>query len=318
MMSVFTDIHDLDGLAADTERGQAMGFVGRTAIHPRQVPVIAAAFAPTDDEVAWASEVLAATAAGGVTTLASGEMVDPAMRRPRRVDPRPAPRGDAPHVGPMMAAQPPSPRLRCCSVRFRLLPTDDQFFQLFNDAAANVADCARLLRDLLDGAEGGLEAVVACERRGDELIRDILRRLNTSFVTPFDREDIHALAEELDDVVDDVMEVGYRLQLGNRDVAAMPELKQQADLLVQMADETVALVDRLGSMKGTEPFLNAIDRLESEGDAVYRQALARLYSGELKASATLYWKDVVDTMEAALDALEDASDVIEGIVLKHA
>lgn len=217
-----------------------------------------------------------------------------------------------------MAAQAPSPRLRSGAVRFRLLPTDDYFFELFNQAAANVADCARRLSDLLSGAPDGLAAVVACEQRGDELIRDILRRLNTSFVTPFDREDIHALAEVLDDVVDNVMEVGYRLELGNRDVAAMPELKQQADLLVQMSDETVKLVDRLSSMKGTEPLLDAIDRLESEGDAVYRQALARLYSGQLKASATLYWKDVVETMEAALDALEDASDVIEGIVLKHA
>ena len=81
MMSVFTDIGDLDGLAADTQRGRRMGFVGRTAIHPRQVPVIAAAFNPTDDEVAWSREVVAATAAGGVTTLTSGEMVDPAMRR---------------------------------------------------------------------------------------------------------------------------------------------------------------------------------------------------------------------------------------------
>jgi predicted phosphate transport protein (TIGR00153 family) len=203
-------------------------------------------------------------------------------------------------------------------VRFRLLPTDDRFFALFNDAAANVAECARRLRELLDGADGGLEAVVACERRGDELIREILTRLNTSFVTPFDREDIHGLAEELDDVVDDVMEVGYRLDLGNRDVARMPELKLQADILVLMADETVALVDRLGSMKGTQPYLDSIDRLESEGDRVYRQALSRLYSGELKAAETLYWKDVIDAMEAALDALEDASDVVEGIVLKHA
>ena len=203
-------------------------------------------------------------------------------------------------------------------MRFRLLPTDDRFFALFNDAAANVAECARRLRELLDGADGGLEAVVAAERRGDELIRQILTRLNTSFVTPFDREDIHGLAEELDDVVDDVMEVGYRLELGNRDVAEMPELKQQADILVQMADETVALIDRLGSMKGTEPYLDAIDRLESEGDRVYRQALARLYSGEVKAKQTLYWKDVVDAMEAAIDALEDASDLVEGIVLKHA
>jgi predicted phosphate transport protein (TIGR00153 family) len=203
-------------------------------------------------------------------------------------------------------------------VRFRLLPTDDRFFGLFNDAAANMAECARRLREVLDGAEGGLEAVVACERRGDELIRQILTRLNTSYVTPFDREDIHGLAEELDDVVDDVMEVGYRLELGNRDVAEMPELKQQADILVQMADETVALVDRLGSMKGTQPYLDAIDRLESEGDRVYRQALARLYSGEVKAKQTLYWKDVVDAMEAAIDSLEDASDLVEGIVLKHA
>jgi len=204
------------------------------------------------------------------------------------------------------------------SVRFRLLPTDDRFFSLFNDAAANMADCARRLRELLDGAEGGLAAVVACERHGDELIRQILTRLNTSFVTPFDREDIHALAEELDDVVDDVMEVGYRLELANYDLAGMPELKQQADLLVQMADEMVALVDRLGSMKGTQPYLDAIDRLESEGDRVYRQALARLFTGELKAREGMYWKDVVDAMEEALDALEDASDVVEGIVLKHA
>jgi predicted phosphate transport protein (TIGR00153 family) len=203
-------------------------------------------------------------------------------------------------------------------VRFRLLPSDDRFFALFNDAAANVAECARRLRELLNGGAVGLEKVVACERRGDELLREIMRRLNTSFVTPFDREDIHALAEQLDDVVDDVMEVGYRLELGNRDVAAMPELKQQADLLVQMADETVELVTRLESMKGTQPHLDAIDRLESEGDQVYRLALSRLYSGELKASATLYWKDVVEALENALDGLEDASDVIEGIVLKHA
>ena len=81
MMSVYADIRDLEGLAADTRRGKAMGFVGRTAIHPSQVPVITTAFTPTATEVAWASDVLAATAAGGVTTLTSGEMVDPAMRR---------------------------------------------------------------------------------------------------------------------------------------------------------------------------------------------------------------------------------------------
>jgi hypothetical protein len=91
-----------------------------------------------------------------------------------------------------------------------------------------------------------------------------------------------------------------------------------ADLLVQMADETVTLVSRLASMKGTEPYLDSVDRLESEGDAVYRQALARLYAGELKAREAMYWKDLIEALEAALDSLENASDVIEGIVLKHA
>ena len=87
---------------------------------------------------------------------------------------------------------------------FRLLPRDDRFFELFDEAAANVADCSRHLQDLLANGASGLDSVIACERRGDELTRDILQRLNTSFVTPFDREDIHALAEELDDVVDDM------------------------------------------------------------------------------------------------------------------
>ena len=93
-----------------------------------------------------------------------------------------------------------------------------------------------------------MESIVACEHRGDELTKEILRRLNTSFVTPFDREDIHALAEELDDVVDDMLEVAHRLDLGDRDVAAMPELLQQADVLVQLGDE-VASHDRSGSSR---------------------------------------------------------------------
>ena len=145
-----------------------------------------------------------------------------------------------------------------------------------------------------------------------------MRRLNTSFVTPFDREDIHALAEVLDDVVDDMLEVAYRLDLGDRDVAAMPELKQQADLLVQMATEIAAAVAGLKSMKGLREHLDAVDRLESEGDAIYRHALRRLFSDEFKARATLYWKDVVEAMEHAIDTIEDISDIVESIALKHA
>jgi len=204
-------------------------------------------------------------------------------------------------------------------MRFRLLPTDDRFFELFNEASVNALECARHLRDLISDEAGTKphDGVVACEARGDELTKEILNRLNTSFVTPLDREDIHALAEELDDVVDDMHAVGARVRLTVHS-AAIPELKQQADILVRMAEENVALMQRLASMKGTQEHLNAIDQMESEGDAVYRHALARLFSGEYDALDVLRWKDIIEAMEAALNTLEDVSNVVESIVLKHA
>lgn len=202
-------------------------------------------------------------------------------------------------------------------VRFRLLPTDAGFFRLFDEAGANVAECSRRLQALLR-REATIDAIVECEHRGDQLTRDVLHRLNTSFVTPFDREDIHALAEHLDDAVDHMLEVAYRLDLGDRDVAVMPELQQQADILVQMGAEIEVLVRGLATMKGLREPLDRVDALESEGDLVYRHALRRLYSDDFKARATLYWKDVVETMERALDSIEDVSNVVESVVLKHA
>jgi predicted phosphate transport protein (TIGR00153 family) len=204
-------------------------------------------------------------------------------------------------------------------VKFRLIPTDDAFFALFNDSAANVAECAKRLRDMLsDPTNAALhEKVAECEHRGDDIVRTILQRLNTTFVTPFDREDIHALAEELDDVVDDMMEVSHRMQITGI-TTALPELKEQADLVVQCADENRQLLARLESMKAVQPHLDAIDRLESEGDAVHRRILARLFGGEFDALEVLRWKDVIEAMEASLNTLEDISDVVESIVLKHA
>lgn len=206
-------------------------------------------------------------------------------------------------------------------MRFRLVPTDDRFFDLFNESARNAEECARRLRDYLRDpateADDKHGRVVECERRGDELTAAILHRLDTTFVTPFDREDIHALAEELDDVVDDIHAVSALLHLvpmGDM----LPEVQEQADILVRMAGETVQLVERLQSMKAAKGLLESIDRLESEGDAVYRRVLARLFSGEFDALEVLKWKDVVHALEMALNTLEDISDVVESIILKHA
>ena len=205
-------------------------------------------------------------------------------------------------------------------LRFRLLPSDDRFFALFNQSAMNVAECARRLGDMVSDFED-LEAkhnlVVDCERRGDQLTIEILQRLDGTFVTPFDREDIHALAEELDDVVDDMLAVSDLLRLLSIETI-LPELKEQADLLVQMGDQTVGLMGRLQSMRGTGPFLKAIGQLETDGDAVYHRSLARLFSGQYEALEVLKWKDIVQAMEGALNTVEDISDVVESIVLKHA
>jgi uncharacterized protein len=205
-------------------------------------------------------------------------------------------------------------------MRFKLVPTDDRFFGLFNEAAENAAESARRLRDLLDNFDdlpGRHRLIIECEQRGDVLTREILGRLNTVFITPFDREDIHALAEELDDVVDDVMMVSHRLQLTGV-TKPLVELQQQAEILVRMADETVLLMSRLKSMKNVQEHLDAIDRLETEGDAIYRATEARLFSGEFDALDVMRYKDVVEAMEAALNTLEDVSNVVESIVVKHA
>ena len=204
-------------------------------------------------------------------------------------------------------------------MRFRLLPTDDRFFDLFNESAKNAEECAKHLLDLVaaPSSEDVFSKVVACERRGDQLTTDILHRLDTSFVTPFDREDIHALAEELDDVVDDIYQVAALLQVVPME-QPLPELAEQARLLVQMASETVKLIDRLESMKDTKGLLDSIDRLESEGDAIHRRILGRLFSGEFDAIDVIKWKDLTSAMEGALNTIEDIGDVVESIVLKHA
>lgn len=204
-------------------------------------------------------------------------------------------------------------------MKFRLLPTDEGFFDLFKEAAANAATCARHLSDLLADPEGSdaLVKVEDCERQGDTITASILKRLDTSFVTPFDREDIHALAEEFDDVVDDMQTVARRVELLSVK-STIPELVRQGEVLVNLADEAVQLMAKLESMKGLSPHLEAIDKLESVGDSIYNEAVARLFSGEFEALDVLRWKDLVEAMELAINTVEDISDVVESIVLKFA
>jgi uncharacterized protein len=203
---------------------------------------------------------------------------------------------------------------------FRLLPKDPKFFELFVADGDNLQAATAALNDMVanyDRLDERVATIQALEKRGDEIDREVTRKLEDAFVTPFDREDIHALAEEIDDVVDDMKTVAQRVELlAVR--STVPWLNRQAELLVEMAGEAVQLMGKLPSMKGLGPHLEAIDRLESQADAIYNEALAHLFSGEFEALDVLRWKDLVEAMEAAINTMEDIGDVVESIMLKHA
>jgi hypothetical protein len=204
-------------------------------------------------------------------------------------------------------------------VRFRLVPRDDGFFPLFDQAAANLAEGAQLLRDLLDDFEdvhAKHSRIQECEHRGDQVHDTILRRLDQSFVAPFDREDIHALAEQMDDVVDDIQAVSELLLLHDVD-EPLDEVRELGDVLVKAAEANVALIGKLSKLRGIEPELQAVDRLESEADRIYRRSVARLFSGDFNAFDVLRWKDIVEAIEESINGVEKISDVVESIALKH-
>ncbi|MGH9022494.1 MAG: DUF47 domain-containing protein [Acidimicrobiia bacterium] len=205
-------------------------------------------------------------------------------------------------------------------MRFRLVPRDEGFYGLFDEAAKNVVESARLLRDMLDGLADVApthELITQCERTGDEVTRTILRRLDRSFVTPFDREDIHALTEQLDDVVDDI-QAASELFLLHRVEKPLPEMGELAEVLVKAADANVNLIAKLPKLKDMRPDLEAIDRLESEADQIYRRSVGRLFSGEFEAFDVLKLKDIVEAVEHSVNGIENVSDIVESIFLKHA
>ncbi len=201
----------------------------------------------------------------------------------------------------------------------RLVPTDEGFFDLFQSAATNARDCAEALHKLIvsfDEVSGLYETIKGFERRGDQTTGEILRRLDSSFVTPYDREDIHALAEELDDVVDGMFSVAELLHLVHAK-HPLPEVAELADVLVTMADEMVALIDCLRSRDGARYRLQRIESLERQGDAIYRRTIARLFSGEFEALEVLKWNDIVQSLEDSINTIEDVSDVVESILVKN-
>ena len=201
----------------------------------------------------------------------------------------------------------------------RLTPRDSAFYGMFTEAGRNVAEAAEVLAGLLDpnaNREAIAKELREREHAGDAVTHRIMRRLNSSFVTPFDREDIYRLASALDDVIDSIEAAADFVVLA--DVGKLPALMaDQIQLLVRSAAETGDAMGRLKTLRDLEPYWIEVNRLENEADRVYRKLLSRLFSGDYDALTMVKLREVADGLEDAADALEHVAHAVETIAVKE-
>jgi predicted phosphate transport protein (TIGR00153 family) len=198
-------------------------------------------------------------------------------------------------------------------------PKEREFFDLFEEAGNNCLLAAELLEKLLaqwpDHGELGREVVI-CEQEGDRITHDIIQRLNQTFVTPFDREDIIALASGLDDIVDFIEEVADFLSL-YRIEAPMDQAQEMARVLHEATRAIAQAIPRLRTLKDIHHYTVEVNRLENEGDRMLRSALASLFEQGIDPMMVIRWKDIFERLECAVDATEHVANTLQGIVLKN-
>jgi predicted phosphate transport protein (TIGR00153 family) len=200
-----------------------------------------------------------------------------------------------------------------------IAPREREFFDLFEEAGGNILRAASLLEDMLrDWPDKGALArdILICEQEGDRITHDIIRRLNETFVTPIDREDILALAAALDDIVDYTEEVADYLGLYNIE-APMEQSQQLAHVLHQAARQISEAMPRLRGFKDLSHYTVEINRLENDGDRITREAIASLFENGIDPMVVIRWKDLFERLEEAIDATEHVANILEGIVIKN-
>ena len=203
--------------------------------------------------------------------------------------------------------------------RLSLLPRDRTFFDLFVEAGKNTVRTAKLLDQMMGtwpDAEGMAAQVVEAEHEGDRLTHEIVKRLNTTFVTPMDREDIYGLATQIDDVVDFTEEAADFLGL-YRIEAPMEQAQALTKVLVAACEQLAAGLEHLPEFKDLDKYWIEIHRLENEGDRISRDAVASLFSNGIDPMVVIRWKDMFAVLEEAIDSTEKAAQILEGIVIKN-
>jgi|SRR3990172_1222731 len=208
-------------------------------------------------------------------------------------------------------------------LRFSFGPREEKFFDLFEEGAANLLAAARALRDMVDHEGEWTERAAQLtdlEHKGDSITHRIMEELHLTFVTPMDREDIVALAHSLDDMVDFMEGAGGTLVL-YKIQSLTPFAVRLMDLILRIAEEVATAVPKLRHRRMLKSVLRhcvEINRLENEADDVLRSALAELFDNGADAIRIIKWREIYEQLEGSTDRGEDISDVLEGLVLKHA
>jgi predicted phosphate transport protein (TIGR00153 family) len=203
--------------------------------------------------------------------------------------------------------------------RFSLLPRDRTFFDLFIEAGQNSVHAARLLDQMMKtwpDAGSLSREILKAEQEGDRITHDIIKRLNTTFVTPIDREDIYGLATQMDDIVDFTEEAADFLGLYKIE-APMEQAGALTKVLVAACEQLATGLEHLPEFKDLDKYWIEIHRLENEGDRISRDAVASLFSNGIDPMVVIRWKDMFAVLEEAIDATETAAQIIEGIVIKN-
>jgi uncharacterized protein len=205
-------------------------------------------------------------------------------------------------------------------MRLRLIPREESFFDLFEQMTLKVKQGSDALLELLreyKDIDRQATRILDIEHEGDEITHEVMKRLNTTFITPFDREDIHHLASNLDSVLDHVEAAADYLQL-HRIEQPMEQMIALAETLARACETTAQAMPQLRKMRDLESYWVEINRLENEGDRLFRRTIAELFSGDYKAMDVLKNKDIIEEIEGAIDRVEDVANTVEGIVLKQA
>jgi uncharacterized protein len=198
-------------------------------------------------------------------------------------------------------------------------PKEREFFDLFEEAGGNIVRAAELLERMLQQWPEKAELardILVCEQEGDRITHDIIHRLNQTFVTPIDREDILLLASALDDIVDFTEEVAdfmglYRIE------APMEQAQKMATTLLHACRAVAGAIPRLRTLSDIHHYIVEIHRLENDGDRLLREALASLFEQGIDPMMVIRWKDIFERLEDAVDATEKVANILEGTVIKN-